>query len=321
MPSDHASAISATIGRADWGLLLALSVLWGGSFVFVGMAVSELPVLTIVTLRVGLAALALWTFVLLSGRGLPRAPRVWTAFLGMGLLNNVIPFGLMVWGQQSIAAGLAAILNAATPLFTVLVAGAVLADERITSARLGGVILGLCGVAVMVGPDALGGLSVNVLAQLAVLAGALSYAFAGVFGRRFRRLGIDPVTTAAGQVAASALILAPVTVVIDRPWGLPTPSASVLGAVAGLALLSTAVAYVIYFRLLARVGATNLLLVTFLIPVSAVALGVLFLGEQPGWDQAAGAGLIAAGLAMIDARVTTRFSRGGRSSPANQQNG
>lgn len=305
------SAISARMGRADWLLLIALSVLWGGSFLFVGLAVAELPTLSIVAARVGLAALALWAVVLLLRRPLPRQPGIWLAFLGMGLLNNAIPFGLMVWGQQTIAAGLAALLNATTPLFTVLVAGALLADERLTPARLAGVATGFAGVAVMVGPDALAGVSGDLLAQGAVLAGALSYACAGVFGRRFRRMGVDPLVTAAGQVAASSLLILPAALLRDRPWALPVPSATVVAALAGLALLSTALAYVIYFRLLARVGATNLLLVTFLIPVSATMLGVLVLGERPGWGQAAGAVLIACGLAAIDGRWRRHRPRSG----------
>lgn len=300
------SAISASMARADWLLLITLSLLWGGSFLFVGLAVAELPTLSIVAARVGLAALALWAVVLLLRRPLPRRGGIWLAFLGMGLLNNAIPFGLMVWGQQTIAAGLAALLNATTPLFTVLVAGAVLADERLTPARLAGVATGFAGVAVMVGPDALTGLSRDLLAQGAVLAGALSYACAGVFGRRFRRMGVDPLVTAAGQVTASSALILPAALILDRPWALPVPSATVIAALVGLALLSTALAYVIYFRLLARVGATNLLLVTFLIPVSATVLGVLVLGERPGWGQAAGAALIACGLAAIDGRLLRR---------------
>ncbi len=295
-----------SMGTAEWTMLLVLSVLWGGSFFFIGVAVRELPTLTLVALRVGLAAVALWAFVALTGRQVPREGRVWAAFLGMGLLNNVVPFTLIVWGQHAIASGLTSILNATTPLWTVLVAGLLLPDEPLSGRKLGGVVVGLLGVALMIGLDALGGLGGHVLAQLAVLAGALSYAFAGVFGRRFRRMGVDPIVTAAGQVTAAALVLAPLALLVEWPWTLPPPSAATWGAVAGLALLSTAVAYVLYFLILERAGATNLLLVTLMIPVSAILLGAMVLGERLSWTHGLGMGLIGAGLAAIDGRLFRR---------------
>ena len=166
-------------------------------------------------MRVGLAALALWALVPLLGHAMPSGWRVWLAFLGMGLLNNVVPFALIVWGQTQIASGLASILNAAMPLFTVLVASALLPDERATPLKLAGVVIGLTGVIVMIGPEALEGLGGAVLAQLAVVGATVSYASAGVYGRRFRVMGIDPFVTAAGQVAASALFLAPIALIVD----------------------------------------------------------------------------------------------------------
>lgn len=295
------------MGLAEWLLLLALSVLWGGSFLFVGLAVKELPPLTIVTLRVALAALALLVVVQALGRGMPREPAVWRAFFGMGLLNNLIPFCLIVWGQTQIASGLASILNATTPLFGVVVAHLMTADEKMTGNRLAGVLFGLAGVAVMVGPTALAGLGDRRLPQLAILGAALSYAFAGVFGRRFKALGLQPLQTAAGQVSASTLMLAPVALIVERPWTLPMPGAATLAAVLGLALLSTALAYILFFRILATAGATNLMLVTFLIPVSAILLGALVLGEVPHMRQFAGMALIGAGLLAIDGRIAARL--------------
>ena len=206
-------------------------------------------------------------------------PRTWVAFAGMALLNNVLPFVLIVWGQHRIASGLASILNATTPLFTVLVAHWLTSDERLNPLKAAGVMVGFAGAAVMIGPDALAGLASSVLAQLACLGGALSYAFAGVFGRRFRRMGVPPLATAAGQVAASTVLLLPIMLVADRPWTLAMPHPATWGAVLGVGLLSTALGYVLYFRILATAGATNLLLVTFLIPASAILLGVLILGE------------------------------------------
>ncbi len=297
-----AGAIHTRMGALEWAMLVALSGLWGGSFFFVGVAVAALPTLTIVALRVGLAALALWAAVALLGRTVPRAPAVWAAFFGMGLLNNALPFALIVWGQQSIGSGLAAILNATTPLFAVVVAGVLLPDERATPLRVTGVATGFLGVALMIGLSGRAGPAAPLVPQLAILAAALSYACAGVYGRRFRRLGVDPVATAAGQVTASALLLAPLALLVDRPFALAAPSAAVWAAVAALAILSTALAYILYFQLLARAGATNVLLVTLLVPVSAILLGALFLGERLGPAHFAGMGLIALGLAAIDGR-------------------
>ena len=292
-----------SMGSAEWAMLLLLSVLWGGSFFFVGVAVRDLPTLTIVVLRVGLAALVLWGVVAVLRRPVPKDPRTWIGFLGMGVLNNVIPFGLIVWGQQTIASGLASILNATTPLFTVAVAGVLLSDERINGHKLAGIAAGFAGVVVMIGPGALSGIGSNLLAQVACLGGALSYAFAGVFGRRFRRFGVDPVVVAAGQVTGSTLVLAPLALALEHPWALPMPAPSTWTAIFGLAVLSTALAYILYFQILQRAGATNLLLVTFLIPVSAIALGGLVLGERLAGPDIAGMVLIGTGLLAIDGRV------------------
>lgn len=293
----------------EWGLLLALSLLWGGSFLFNGILVKALPPFTIVTARVALAAAALWIAVRLSGAGVPRDGKVWLAFFGMGFLNNVLPFSLIVWGQTHIASGLASILNATTPLFAVLVAHVLTDDEKMTGGKLFGVLVGFSGVALMIGPSVLGSLGTNVLAQLAVLGAAFSYSLAGIFGRRFRRMGLPPLLPAAGQVTASAVMLLPVALAVDRPWSLPLPGGETWLALAGLALLSTALAYVIFFRILAAAGATNLMLVTFLIPASAVLLGALVLGETLAPKHIAGMALIALGLAAIDGRLQRLISR------------
>lgn len=295
--------VNRTMSASEWAMLLSLSVLWGGSFFFTRVALSALPPFTLVLLRVGLAALILNAVMPLLGLRMPRTGRAWAAFFGMGLLNNTIPFCLIVWGQTHIASGLAAILNATTPLFTVVAAHVFTSDERMTGNRLVGVLIGLVGVAVMVGPAVLAGLGTDLLAQVAVLGAALSYAFAGIFGRRFRRMGIPPLATATGQVTVSAFMLLPLVLVADRPWTLPLPSASAWGAVVGIAVLSTALAYVLYFRILATAGATNLLLVTFLIPVSAILLGSLVLGERLAPQHFIDMALIGCGLAAIDGRI------------------
>jgi len=305
----HPPVVSASMDAGAWAMLIVLSVLWGGSFFFVAVAVTALPPLSIVVLRVGLAAVVLWAIIGVLGRPLPRAREVWLAFFGMGLVNNAIPFSLIVWSQQTIASGLASILNATTPLFTVIVAGLLLNDEKASVAKLAGVAIGFLGIVVMIGIDALSGLGTAVWAQIAVLGAALSYAFAGVFGRRFRRLGVDPLVTAAGQVTGSTLLLAPVALIVDHPWALPAPPLVVWAAIAGLAVLSTALAYILYFRILERAGATNLLLVTFLIPVSALLLGSLVLAERLAWTDFFGMALIGIGLAAIDGRLFARPRR------------
>jgi len=301
--------LNRSMTAAEWAMLLAMSVLWGGSFFFVGVAVKELPPFTIVTLRVGLAAAMLGLTVRVLGLRLPIERRAWAAFFGMGLLNNAIPFCLLVWGQTHIASGLAAILNATTPLFTVIVAHALTDDERMTPKRLTGVLIGLIGVVVIIGPGALLGIGSDVLAQLAVLAAAISYSFAGVFGRRFARLGIAPIAAATGQVTASTVMLLPLAFVIDQPWGLPMPGTGTIAAILGLAALSTAFGYILYFRILATAGAMNLLLVTFLIPVSAIVLGALVLSERLSIQHFAGMALIGIGLAAIDGRLLALIRR------------
>jgi drug/metabolite transporter (DMT)-like permease len=313
---DNADAAARGMGVREWAMLATLSLLWGGSFFFAGVAVRDLPAFTIVAARVGIAAAALLLALRAAGLRMPTDGPTWRAFLGMGLLNNAIPFALIVWGQHHIASGLAAILNATTPLFTVLVAHVLTADEKLTAAKLAGVLGGLAGVVALLGPGLLLGLGAGFWAQAAVLAAALSYAFAGVFGRRFRRLGVAPSVAAAGQVTAAAAIMLPLALVVDRPWTLPAPGTATIAALLGLGLLSTALAYLLYFRILAAAGATNLLLVTFLIPVSAILLGVLVLGERLEATHLAGMALIGAGLAAIDGRAPRALASWRRSGAA-----
>jgi drug/metabolite transporter (DMT)-like permease len=289
------------MGATEWTLLLALSTIWGGSFFLGKVALSGLPPLTVALGRVGVAALALNLAVLTGGGRMLGDARAWRAFFAMGALNNLVPFSLILWGQTRIASGLASILNATTPLFAILVAHLLTRDERMTGNRLAGVLIGLAGVAAMVGPDALGH-GGGLAGELACLGAALSYAFAGVYGRRFRAMGLPPLVTAAGQVTATTAMLLPLAAVVDRPWTLPAPGVPVLAAVLTLALLCTALAYVLYFRILAAAGATNLLLVTLLVPAGAILLGATFLGERLAPRHVAGMTLIALGLAAIDGR-------------------
>ncbi len=305
---------SMTLGT--WALLIALSLVWGGSFFFQGVAVRELPTITIVVARVGLAALTLLVVMKALGLRMPSSGHVWAAFFGMGFLNNLIPFTLIVWGQASIASGLASILNATTPLFTVLVAHFLTRDEKLTRRKMIGVAFGFVGVAIMLGTDLLGDLGISELGQLAVLGAALTYAFAGIYGRRFKALGVPPIAVATGQVTASTVMLIPLMLLVDKPWTLPAPGFETILALIGLATVSTALAYFLYFRILEIAGATNLLLVTFLIPVSAIILGIMVLGETLLPKHFLGMIIITLGLIVIDGRLLMMVTGRSRSARA-----
>lgn len=285
-------------GRA-WALLLLLSVLWGGSFFFVGVAVREWPPLSIVLARVACAAAMLWAIIAWR-RDSPRCDgAALRAHAGMGLLNNAIPFSLIVWAQFSLPSGVAAIFNATTPLFGVLVAH-LAASERATAARVAGVALGFLGVVVMVGADPL---ATPWPAAVAMLVATFSYALAGQWGRRFRQLGIVPLHAAAGQTSMATLLLLPLALWLEVPG---VPGAATLGALLGLALFSTVLGYILYFRVLELAGPVNLLLVTLLIPVTSFGLGWAFLGETLAARHLLGMAGIAAGLALIDGRLLRR---------------
>lgn len=298
----------AQMGLKQWSMLGLLSVLWGASFFSIEIAVRELPPFTIVNIRVGLAALVLFAYMRIAGilppfRGRSDKPLVLLVFVLMAIFNNIIPSSLIVWGQTHISSSLASILNATMPLFTVFMAHFFVGGERLSLNRLLGVAVGFSGVVFIVGPAALGGMLSGVVGQLAILGAAFSYSVAVVIGRRFVRLGIKPVQMAFGQAGVAALILLPVTLAVDQPFSLPLPGLPVILALISLATFSTALAYLLYFRLIAEAGATNASLVTLLIPVVATSLGVGFLGEV--FEPAHGAGLllIAFGLMLIDGRI------------------
>lgn len=277
-------------------------MLWGGAFFFSKVALGELRPFTVVLLRFGVAAIAMLLVVRLTGHRMPRSPRTWAGFVVLGALNNFVPFSLIAWGQVHITSGLASILNATTPLFTAVVAHA-WGQERLHAHRIGGVLLGLGGVAVLIGPGAFRHLGASTLGELAIVGAAVSYAFAGTYGRRYRAL--PAVVPVAGMLTTSALMALPAALALDRPWT-ARPSGAVVGALLGLALLSTALGFLIYFRLLSSVGATNVMLVTLLIPVTALLLGSLVLGERVTAAALAGMALIAGGLLAIDGRLLPR---------------
>lgn len=289
------------MGRQDWVQLFFLSILWGGSFFFSKVALVELKPFTVVFGRVFIAAIALNIVVRATGHRLPTSLKMWVSFFVMDVLNNLLPFSLIFWGQTQISSSLASILNATTPVWAVLLAHFLTTDERLTPNRISGVIFGMIGVLFMIGFDALQGLGSDVIAQLAVVGAALSYACAGIYGKRFKET--PAVVTATGQITGTTLMMIPIVIIFDKPWLLPMPGSNAWEALLGLALLSTALAYIIYFRLLSSAGATNLLLVTFLIPVSAILLGTIILGEQLDIQYFVGMGFISLGLIAIDGRL------------------
>jgi drug/metabolite transporter (DMT)-like permease len=298
--------VKRSMSGADWAILLLLSVIWGGSFFFIELAIPAVAPLTLVLIRVALAAAMLWAWLLARREPLAMPSGAALAFLVLGLLNNVVPFVLFAWAQERIDGGLASILNATTPIWGVLVAHLFTADEKATPAKIAGVLLGFGGVALMIGLDALGDVGAGLIAQLACLVATLCYALAGVWARRFRPMGIPPLAVSTGQLTASAIVMLPLVLVFEPPWLSPPPTALAWAALVALALICTSLAYILYFRLLASAGATNSLLVTFLIPVTAILLGALILGERLAPRHFAGMALIATGLAAIDGRLFSR---------------
>ena len=301
--------IRTVMNRSDWLILATLAVIWGGAFMFIGVAVRHVPPLTYVWLRLSIAAVAMWLFLRAKGQplGLPR--EVWGSMLLLALLNNALPFTLFGWGQTHIASGLASILNATTPIWGVVVAHLFTQDERMTPRKILGVLLGFAGVATMIGPTLLANIGTDALAQLACIAASLSYALAAVWARRFKRMGLSPMSVTTGQLTAGALMMLPIALFIDHPWTQAMPPLTAVAAITALALLCTAFGYVLYFRLIDSAGATNALLVTLLVPPVAILLGALFLSEQLAAHDFLGLALIALGLAAIDGRLFSLWVR------------
>ena len=317
--SDTSPKIETAMGPRTWAMLFGLSLLWGCSFPFVKVAVGGIPPMTLVLVRVTIAALVLAPVLLIARDAFPRDRKLWRVFFAMALLNNAIPWTLSFWAQQYIPSALAAILNAATPLFSVVVGHFMLADEKLRASRLAGVIVGLVGVAVLIGPGALLDRD-KFLAELALLGAAVSYAFSGVIGRKFATLGVSAVQSAFGQMYAGAVLMALLALAVEQPWTGAMPSLTQIEAAIGLSVLSTAAAYLLFFRIMARAGATNVMLVTLLVPPTAIMVGWAFLGEQLEARAFYGLAFIAVGLALIDGRLVAlagrRLSRGKRAQDA-----
>jgi drug/metabolite transporter (DMT)-like permease len=301
--------IRTVMNRSDWLILGVLALIWGGAFFFIGVAVRHVPPLTYVWLRLTIAAAGMWLFLRWKGQSLGLPRQVWASIIVLAVLNNALPFALFGWGQTHIASGLASILNATTPIWGVVVAHLLTQDERMSPRKVAGVLLGFGGVATMIGPSLLTSLGTSALAQLACVTASLSYALAAVWARRFRRIGVSPLSVTTGQLTAGAAIMLPVSLIVDHPWQLAMPPLSAWAAIVALALLCTAFGYVLYFRLIDRAGATNALLVTLMVPPTAILLGALFLNETLAPQDFFGLGLIALGLAAIDGRLFSLLRR------------
>lgn len=295
---------SPTMSARSWAMLLLLGAIWGGSFFFARVAVLEIPPLNLVLFRVAIAAAALHVYLLAAGPSFRLALPFAAGFFGLAMLNNIVPFSLMFAGQTELGAGTASILNATTPFWTMVLANLLTDDEKLSAGKVVGVGLGMAGAVVMVGPGVVAGLGGPVWAKLALVGTALSYGCAAIFARRFRAL--PPQIVATGQLTASTVVMIPVVLLWHGPAGLFEASAGAWWSVFGLAVLATAFAYILFFSLIRNAGATNASLVTLVVPVSAILLGALFLGERLESFEVAGMGLIGLGLIVIDGRLTRR---------------
>jgi drug/metabolite transporter (DMT)-like permease len=297
------------LDATGWLLIGILSILWGGAFFLIEVGLRSFPPITLVFMRLVLAVPPMWIAIRLMGERLPTEPRIWGLLAIVGALNCALPFILFFWGQQYLDSGYASILNATTPLWGVITAHFLTSDEKATPARIVGVLIGMAGIVVMIGPEAMKGLSNNLLAQLACIVSTIFYSFAAIYGRRLSQTELTPMAVATGQTMMAALMMAPVVVLIDQPWTMAPPRLDSTLAGLTLALFSTALAYTLYFRLIDRSGASNAQLVAFLMPILAVILGIAFLGESLSGGQIARAGLIAVGLAILDGRLVARFQK------------
>jgi drug/metabolite transporter (DMT)-like permease len=294
------------VTRRDWGLIVTLAILWGSGFTLIEIGLRSVPPNTLVFARMALAIPPLLLLLRIRGETLPGDFKSWEMLTVVGLLNVVVPFILFYWGMTQISTGLASILNATTPLWGVVAAHFLTRDEKATPARVIGVLFGVAGIAVMIGVDALKGMSSGILAQIACLIATLCYALGSIYGRRFGQSGMTPLSIATGQVITSAIILLPIALFTDAPLSLPMPGMAFWLSTIAMAVFSTSLAYFLFFKLVESAGASNSLLVTFLIPIVAVVLGAAFLGERFSVNQGAGVMLIAVGLVLLDGRVLRR---------------
>lgn len=282
-------------GNLFW--LLVLGSVWGSSYLFIKVAVAEIPTLTLVGGRLLLAAVILWTLLLVLGHSIPRGWKLWRAYAFMGFFSGALPYSLIAWGETTIPSGLAALLQATMPLFTVILAHFLARDERLSAVKVLGVIVGLVGVGVLMLPDLRQGASANVLGQLAIVGSSVSYAAATVFARN--ELSKEPaLVSTTGQITMGAVFMLPLSLLLDRPFDL-SPSLPVLASWLGLVILGTVVAYVIYYALIERASATFVSTVTYIIPVNGLILGALVLAEPMNLNVWLSLGLILVGVLMV----------------------
>lgn len=298
------SGAARPMSPSDWAQLLVLGAVWGGSFFFARIAVAELHPLVLVLFRVSIAAVALHLYLALRGISFGLALPYAAGFFLLAILNNVIPFSLIFAGQTELGAGIAAVLNSTTPFWTILLANALTADEKISWNKIAGVVLGIAGTAIMIGPGLLSGLGGPLWPKLALIGASISYALALMVAKRFR--GLPPTVVATAQLTCSTVVMILIVLGTQGATGLFDAGMNVWAAVFALALLSTAFAYILYFNLVASAGATNASLVTLIVPASAIILGALFLGERLTLVETAGIALIGLGLLTIDGRILRR---------------
>jgi drug/metabolite transporter (DMT)-like permease len=264
-----------------WILLLA--AIWGPSFLFIKVAVHEVPPLTLVLGRVGLAAIVLYVVLRMRGGQMPTERNFWLRIAFMGLFANAVPFVLFSWGEQYVDSALASILNGTTPLFTVVLAHYFTDDDKMTSTKLGGTILGFLGLIMLVAPSLLEGFQLESFGLVALVFAAVCYGVTIVFSRKYLS-NYPPLVAPTGQLAMATLFLLPLSLVFEQPGNLSMPSLPALASWVALSLLGTAVGFIVYYHILARFSASDLSMVTYLIPIFGIILGVLVLGERPGWN-------------------------------------
>ncbi len=280
-----------------WMLVLLTAALFGSSFFFIKLAVADVPPLTIAAGRTLVAALVIGAVAAILGVWLPRPGRQWRPLLVVGLLTAILPYALIAAGQAYIDSALGGILFASIPLFSVFLARAFLPDEPLTPGRVGGALIGLAGVAAVIGPGAIAGFSDQLAGVFMTLLAAASYAAGAVYTRG--RTNASPLVLAMGQMFVAAPVLTVPALLADRPWTL-TPPAGALGALVAVGLVSTALPTLLFFRLVRELGATRTSILTFFMPVFAVLLGTLVLGERPDLGAYGGFGLILVGAIMIN---------------------
>ena len=298
-PTGTVHAVFVMTGR-DWVLLLFCALCWGSAYTFNRVIVAELPSLTITAARLVVAASFLTLLATLQGVRLPPFGRQWQAFFVFTLFSNVVPFLFVLRGQRETASGLAAVIGATTPLFVILLAHVFTTDERMQGRKVAGVIVGMSGVAVVVGTDALSGWSSGLAAKLSLVFAALLYAIGAVYSKRI--VGLPPIAMAAMQMICGLVITFPLAILIDQPWSLPPPSTKVVLAVIGTAIIGSSLSAIAYFHILKRAGATNAMLVTLLVPITPILLGGVLFGERLLAREVIGATIIGAALLLIDGR-------------------